>query len=81
MKIPVLSYHSINDDNSPLSLKINFFENQLKYLKKKGFKTINFDETDKKENKTIIITFDDGYSENYNLLPSYRLSNNKNLFD
>ena len=40
MKIPVLSYHSINDDNSPLSLKINFFENQLKYLKKKVSKLL-----------------------------------------
>lgn len=78
MKIPVLSYHSINDDNSPLSLKINFFENQLKYLKKKGFKTINFDETDKKENKTIIITFDDGYKDIlYNALPILKKYNFK----
>ena len=78
MRIPVLSYHSINDDNSPLSLKINFFENQLKYLKKKGFKTINFDETDKKENKTIIITFDDGYKDIlYNALPILKKYNFK----
>ena len=48
MKIPVLSYHSINDDNSPLSLKINFFEKQLKYLKKM-VQNYNFDETDKKK--------------------------------
>ena len=78
MKIPVLSYHSINDDNSPLSLKINFFENQLKYLKKKGFKTINFNEIDKKENKTIIITFDDGYKDIlYNALPILKKYNFK----
>jgi Predicted xylanase/chitin deacetylase len=70
MKIPVLSYHSINNNNSPISLKTNFFENQLKYLKKKGYKTIDFHEIEKKENKTIIITFDDGYKDIfYNALP------------
>ena len=48
MKTPVLSYHSINDNDSAISLKINFFENQLKYLKKKGYKTIDFNEIEKK---------------------------------
>ena len=78
MKIPVLSYHSINDFNSPISLKTNFFENQLKYLKKKGFKSINFNEIDKKKNKTIIITFDDGYKDVfYNALPILKKYNFK----
>ena len=78
MKIPVLSYHSINNNNSPISLKINFFENQLKYLKKKGYKNIDFNEIEKKENKTIIITFDDGYKDIfYNALPILKKYNFK----
>ena len=78
MKIPVLLYHSINDNNSPISLKINFFENQLKYLKKNGYKTIDFNEIEKKENKTIIITFDDGYKDVfYNALPILKKYNFK----
>ena len=48
MKIPVLLYHSISDDYSPMSLKINIFENQMKYLKDRGYSAINFNEIDSK---------------------------------
>ena len=52
MKIPVLVYHSINNDKSNLSLKIDNFEKQIKFLKKSGFKTVSFEEIDKnKKNK------------------------------
>ena len=61
MKIPVLSYHSISNDNCPLSLNINKFEKQLIYLKNKKYQSINFDEVNLKKEKQIIITFDDGY--------------------
>ena len=65
MKIPVLLYHSISNDNSPMSLNINFFENQMKYLKNNGFQTVDFNEIDPnlKSKKQIIITFDDGYKD------------------
>ena len=63
MKIPVLLYHSINDDNSNVSLDVNQFENQMIYLKKKNFKTINFENMNKKKEKNIIITFDDCYKD------------------
>lgn len=63
MKIPVLVYHSINNDKSNLSLKIDNFEKQIKFLKKSGFKTVSFEEIDKNEKKQIIITFDDGYKD------------------
>ena len=46
MKIPVLLYHSISDVNSMMSLNVNIFENQIKYLKNNGYKSINFDEID-----------------------------------
>ena len=63
MKIPVLLYHSISDDNSRMSLKVNIFENQIKYLKNNGYTSINFDEIDQSAKKQIIITFDDGYKD------------------
>ena len=44
MKIPVLVYHSINNDKSNLSLKIDNFEEQIKFLNKSGFKTVSFEE-------------------------------------
>ena len=70
MKIPILLYHSISDDNSMMSLKLNIFENQIKYLKKNGYTSINFDEIDQSKKKQIIITFDDGYKDVFvNALP------------
>ena len=63
MKIPILSYHSISNDNCPLSLKISDFEKQLIYLKKHKYETIYFDEINPHKKKQIIITFDDGYKD------------------
>ena len=63
MKIPVLVYHSINNNKSNLSLTINDFEKQIKFLNKSGFETISFDKIDKDKKKQIIITFDDGYKD------------------
>tara|TARA_A100000164_G_scaffold374448_1_gene407453 strand:- start:576 stop:1286 length:711 start_codon:yes stop_codon:yes gene_type:complete len=63
MKIPILSYHSISDDNCPLSLKINEFEKQLIYLRNNKYESINFDEINPNKEKQIIITFDDGYKD------------------
>ena len=78
MKIPILLYHSINDDNSSMSLKINIFENQMKYLRKNGYKTVTFDEINKSAKKQIIITFDDGYKDVFiNALPILKKYNFK----
>ena len=65
MKIPILLYHSINNDKSNLSLSLDDFEKQLKFLNKNGFQTISFDGIDKNKKKQIIITFDDGYKDTY----------------
>ena len=59
MKIPVLVYHSINNNKSNLSLTVNDFEKQIKFLNKSGFETIGFDKIEKDKKKQIIITFDD----------------------
>ena len=78
MKIPVLLYHSISDDDSIMSLNVNIFENQIKYLKKNGYTSVNFNEINQREKKQIIITFDDGYKDVFvNALPILKKYNFK----
>lgn len=53
MKIPVLSYHSISDDNSKLSLSVKDFEQQMFYLKKLNYETTTFSKIDNKKKKLL----------------------------
>jgi len=55
MKIPILIYHSISNDESSLSLSIKEFEKHIIYLKDRNFKTINFDQINNTQKKQIII--------------------------
>ena len=76
-KVAVLGYHSIIENRTPLSeaeLDINKFEKQIKFLKKAGFKSLTLDEMEcymnkecKIGKKSVLITFDDGYLDNYKL--------------
>lgn len=73
-QVVVLAYHNIvlNDEEKakdPDSLTVKEFEEQLKYLKDSGYTVISVDDYyEWKENnkqipeKSVIITFDDGYS-------------------
>lgn len=73
-QVVVLAYHNIvlNEEekaNDPDSLTVDEFEEQLKYLKDNGYSVISVDDYyEWKENnhqipkKSVIITFDDGYS-------------------
>ena len=69
--IPVLLYHSISDDGSRLSVNKKNFEKQLNFLSKNGYQSMGPDELyqclnqGQVPNKKIIITFDDGYQDNY----------------
>ncbi|MCI7343763.1 MAG: polysaccharide deacetylase family protein [Fusobacterium necrophorum] len=78
-EIPILMYHRLVDNDEgkgvhSIYYDVHSFEKQLQYLQKNGFTTITFREykglTDiqKKEKKYIILTFDDGYEDNYTLL-------------
>ena len=78
MYIPVLSYHSISDETSPVSLNIRIFEKQINFLRKLGYVTINFNEIDPNKKNQIIITFDDGYKDILiNALPILKRNNFK----
>ncbi len=63
MNIPVLSYHSISNDKSSISISTNIFEKQIIFLKKLGYESVNFDEIDPNKKNQIILTFDDGYKD------------------
>ena len=71
--VPVLNYHQVEEKNgNPLTLWPDQFEAQMAYLAEEGYTPITIDEMmDALENgaplpeKPVIITFDDGYADNY----------------
>ena len=71
--IPVLNYHQINDvDENMLTVSTTEFETQMTWLEENGFHTITVSELiDFLEGKgslperPVLITFDDGYIDNY----------------
>ena len=76
-RIPAVMYHSIGVVNknwhwNHLTCPFDVFEDQLKWLKKAKYKTLNFQEVydyimDDKPvpKKSVFLTFDDGYLDNY----------------
>ena len=84
--VPVLMYHSISyQKDNPVRLPIEKFEEQLKYLKDNGYYTItltdlyNYFMTNTPiPEKSVVLTFDDGYEDNYTtMLPALRKYNFK----
>lgn len=77
-EIPVLMYHRLVNDASEagkhgIYVTAKQFYSHMKYLLIKGFTPITFNDLEKinrfdKQKKYIIITFDDGYEDNYTLL-------------
>lgn len=71
--IPVLMYHSIEyEKGNDLRVPKEKFAEQMKYLKDNGYTTLTLDEVysylvNNKQipPKTVAITFDDGYEDNY----------------
>ena len=77
--LPVLIYHhvqplTIAKKNSQMGLSISpeYFRQHLEYIKDKGYKVIEakdlvnyFDKGKELPNNSIMITFDDGYEDNY----------------
>jgi peptidoglycan/xylan/chitin deacetylase (PgdA/CDA1 family) len=75
--LPVLCYHDIHESEGEkdLSIAVNRFSVQLKYLKENGYNTISIKQLlDYWDNKTalpakpVLLTFDDGYKSMYTML-------------
>jgi peptidoglycan/xylan/chitin deacetylase (PgdA/CDA1 family) len=71
--IPVFVYHHVRPKGflTDLCVSTEIFEEQLKYIVKKGYQTILSSELVKKYGnqrsigKSVVLTFDDGYIDNY----------------
>src|ERR1035437_2235914 len=74
-QIPVVMYHRVVDTTMETG-KHNIYVyreslvKQFEYLKKNGYKTLTFKNLEESmtHDKCVILTFDDGYEDNYNIL-------------
>lgn len=76
--VPILTYHRVNDvDKNALTLTVEQFDAQMKFLVDDGYTVITPDELlnawegdGNLPNKPVVITFDDGNADNYkNVFP------------
>lgn len=73
MKVPILMYHKVSKVSvDKLTVNIDQLEDQIRYILKKGYTPCFFSEINsecfKKIRKPILITFDDGYVNNFELM-------------
>ena len=70
VNVPVLMYHAVSDDlwgYWDLFVSPETMEQELSYLQENGYETIWFEDLSHIEDyeKPVILTFDDGYDDNY----------------
>lgn len=70
IRVPILMYHGVTDDvwgGSDLFVSPSRLEEQLRYLEENGFTTIWFSDLARLDQieKPVMLTFDDGYMDNY----------------
>jgi len=70
--VPILAYHQVSEVDDIYSVTGNQFTEQMEYLAKEGYNAISLQElfafyegTGALPHKPIVITFDDGYEDNY----------------
>lgn len=64
----ILCYHRVNDEKKDyLSVPVAQFRAQMKFLSEQGYHTVSLSEllAGKVDDKSVVITFDDGYLDNY----------------
>ncbi len=79
-EIPVIMYHRVVNDESEAGVHGTYitakkFDEHMRFLKENGYETITFKELKKlnwrnrfnREKKLIMLTFDDGYEDNYKI--------------
>lgn len=82
VKIPILTYHSIDKSGSVISTAPEVFRRQMQYLSENGYKAVTLNEfiSSLSEDKTpflktVVLTFDDGFqnffSEAFPVLEKY----------
>ena len=75
--ISVLMYHSVDRNNVFFTVNPEMFKKQMKYLKDKGYNVIKLSDlvsllefNKELPKKTVVLTFDDGFDDNYtNVFP------------
>ena len=73
VNIPILMYYSISDvdSNNNLLMPPSMFKQQMEWLKSNNFTAMTLDEvvtsmeTGKVPKRPVVLTFDDGYVDNY----------------
>lgn len=70
VQVPVLMYHAVSDEIwgiESLFVSPSELEKQLKYIVENGYTPIHFEQLGDIDNieKPVILTFDDGYEDNY----------------
>lgn len=70
--LPVIMYHNINASGGPLAISPEIFETHCAVMADKGWKGVSLEEAeafflhgDSLPQKSVLITFDDGYLDNY----------------
>ncbi|MCX7781191.1 MAG: polysaccharide deacetylase family protein [Negativicutes bacterium] len=70
--VPILAYHRVSDEDEIYSISPAEFERQMKYLQEHGYTAISLAEMydafagkGSMPAKPVVITFDDGYKDNY----------------
>lgn len=75
--LPILLYHRVGPEHDALTVSADRFKQDMKFLTESGYKTISLEQAKEYfmgrraiEGKSVLLTFDDGYKDNYfNVFP------------